>query len=163
MAQNQKAAKNTAPIRLEINLDPLTLQLLLAGHELDSTPCGLHSAFARLPGTGGQILFLGCTLRPNTSLHAVEERIEPVYLYGDWIDYSIRFTDGRESRMRVRSHSFSGWIQRYDRIAGLLSEPALRHGRVGLAECFLVDAAPMWAAALEALRRDPLHFVEAVR
>ena len=66
--------------------------------------------------------------------------------------------------MRVRRHNFSGWEQRYDRLAGLLgSQPAsgLAEGRVLQASCHLLESALMWPAALSALRRDPLFFVEA--
>ncbi len=48
---------------------------LLGDHERDTTPVGPHSPFARLPAVHGQILFLGCGLRPNTSMHGVEERV----------------------------------------------------------------------------------------
>ena len=48
---------------------------LLGEHIRSTTPCGPYSPFARLPEVGGQILFIGCGLNPNTSMHAVEERI----------------------------------------------------------------------------------------
>jgi len=38
----------------------------------------------------------------------------------------------------------------------------LRTGRVLQASCHLVESAQMWPAALAALRRDPLFFVEAI-
>jgi aminoglycoside 3-N-acetyltransferase len=133
---------------------------LLAGQELDDTPCGPRSAFARLPQVGGQILFLGCGLRPNTSMHAVEECVRPPYLFGDTVDYTLRFADGSPGRMKVTGHNFNGFSQRYDRISALLNAPALRQGKALQAGCFLVDAAAMWEAALPALRRDNLYFVE---
>jgi len=132
---------------------------VLAGHEQDETPCGPHSPFARLPELKGQILFLGCGLRPNTSMHAIEEHVEPPYLYGPVYDYTIVRPDNSEIAMRVRSHNFAGWAQRYDRIAnvmvaGLTSGPLLQ------ATGHLLEAAVMWPAALAQLRHDPLYFVE---
>lgn len=135
---------------------------LLSGHELDSTPVGPHSPFARLPGVEGQILFLGCGLRPNTSMHGVEEHAEPPYLYGELLDYHIRLADGSERRMTVRTHNFSGWAQRYERIAELLQPPDLRTGLVLNASCHLLESSALWPAALAALRRDPLYFVESI-
>ena len=44
---------------------------LLGRHIEDRTPCGPRSPFHLLPEYGGQILMLGCGLRPNTSMHAV--------------------------------------------------------------------------------------------
>jgi aminoglycoside 3-N-acetyltransferase len=135
-------------------------QELLGEHIRSTTPCGPYSPFAKLPEVGGQILFLGCGLRPNTSMHAVEEKIEPVYLYGEEVDYEVILADGSRQRMLVRSHAFEGWNQRYDRLAQHLSAPDLRQGNVLTANCYLVEAAGMWAAALRAMRQDPLCFVE---
>jgi aminoglycoside 3-N-acetyltransferase len=135
-------------------------EMLLSGQELDSTPCGPHSAFARLPEAGGQILFLGCGLRPNTSMHAVEERVVPPYLFREAVEYIVRHADGSQGNMRVTGHNFIGYSQRYDRIEPLLDEPSLRRGKVLTADCFLVEAAPMWEAALEVMRNNPLYFVE---
>lgn len=133
---------------------------LLAGHQEDATPCGAHSPFARLPEVNGQILFLGCGLRPNTSLHAIEEHVVPPYLFGQPLDYQIILADGSVTAMRVRRHNFAGWEQRYDRLEQVM-DGGLRAGRVLQASCHLVESAQMWPAALAALRRDPLFFVEA--
>src|SRR5450759_1966121 len=133
---------------------------LLGEHVRSTTPCGPYSPFARLPQAGGQILFIGCGLRPNTSMHGVEEYVEPVYLYGDTVEYRVILADGSQLRMGVRSHNFKGWVQRYDRLAQRLSSLDLRQQRVLLASCFLIEASGMWAAALTAPRDDPLYFVE---
>jgi len=136
---------------------------LLAGHELDSTSVGPHSPFSRLPGVNGQILFLGCGLHSNTSMHGVEELVEPPYLfYPAPLEYHLRLADGSERRASYRRHYFIGWDQRYDRVAGLLARPDLRSGKVLAAECFLLESNALWPAALAALQRDPLFFVEPV-
>ncbi|MBK8026390.1 MAG: AAC(3) family N-acetyltransferase [Chloroflexi bacterium] len=133
---------------------------LLQGHRNDSTPCGENSPFHKLPHHGGQILFIGCGLRPNTSMHAIEERATPPYLYGDVLDYSITDDDGRVSTMRVRRHNFRNWTQRYDRVAQVLDSDALRAGKVLEAECHLIEAAPLWVAVREKLKEDPVFFVD---
>jgi aminoglycoside 3-N-acetyltransferase len=133
---------------------------LLTDHHLDTTPVGPRSPFTRLPQAGGQILFLGCGPRPNTSMHGVEEQAEPPYLFGAEVDYHVTLPGGAQARMRVRRHNFRGWAQRYDRAAALLGPGALQRGRVLQAECFLMDAAALWRAALAALQQDPLAFVE---
>jgi aminoglycoside 3-N-acetyltransferase len=132
---------------------------LLSDHHLDTTPCGARSPFAKLPRTGGQILFIGCGLRPNTSMHAVEEHVEPPYLYGGLVDYQVTLADGSQASMTVRRHNFKGWAQRYDRLAEV-QKHGLAKGPVLQAECWLVEAAEMERAALGALRGDPLFFVE---
>ena len=71
-------------------------------------------------------MFLGCGLRPNTSMHAVEELVQPPYLLGDSVDYRIILASGKAIKMRVRKHHFAGWAQRYDRLGPLLDEDGLK-------------------------------------
>jgi len=133
---------------------------LLAGHEADTTPCGPHSPFSRLREVGGQLCFLGCGLRPNTSMHAVEEHITPPYLFGPELTYTLRLADGSERQQTYRRHGFTGWLQRYDRIADLLGPDALHTGTCLQAITHVINTRPMWDAALAALRNDPFHFVD---
>ncbi len=133
---------------------------LLKEHHLDTTPCGEHSPFRRLQDVKGQILFLGCGLRPNTSMHAIEELVQPPYLFGDPVDYRIILTIDKEMKMRVIRHHFVGWKQRYDRLGSLLDEYGLNKGKVLEATVDLVDCEQMWERALTALKKNPLFFVE---
>jgi aminoglycoside 3-N-acetyltransferase len=133
---------------------------LLKDHVLDGTPCGPHSPFRLLPDCGGQILFLGCGMRPNTSMHAVEELVEPPYLFAGSVTYQARLANGTETTLACRRHHFAGYHQRYERVAGLLEAGALRAGHVLQAAAQVVECGPMWEAALSALRRDPFAFVE---
>lgn len=135
---------------------------LLADHSMDSTPVGPRSPFSKLPRAGGQVLFLGCGLRPNTSMHGVEERIEPPYLFGEEMDYQITGADGAATVMRVRRHNFRGWAQRYDRLEEVMPN-SLRRGRVLQAACHLLEAPAMWRFALEQMQAEPLYFVEEER
>jgi aminoglycoside 3-N-acetyltransferase len=133
---------------------------LLGSHHLDVTLCGAHSPFRLLRDAGGQILFLGCGLHPNTSMHSVEELVEPPYLFGPTIVYRVILADGTERSLPCRRHTFAGYSQCYDRIAGLLSAPALRVGKVLEAVVHLVECRPMWDQAERAMRKDPFFFVE---
>jgi aminoglycoside 3-N-acetyltransferase len=132
---------------------------LLDPHLDDDTPCGPHSPFHTLPHHNGQILMLGCGLEPNTSMHAIEELVVPPYLYAPPIEYALTMADGTMLNKTYTPHNFHGWLQRYERVEHLLSEPALRRGPVLAAEAYLIEAAALWDAALPALRRDPLYFV----
>ncbi|MCX7668552.1 MAG: AAC(3) family N-acetyltransferase [Anaerolineae bacterium] len=138
---------------------PLAAELL-SRHGEDRTPCGPRSPFHLLPHYRGQILMLGCGLRPNTSMHAIEELVEPPYLFGGQLTYRLVDWHGHVSEATYRVHGFRGWAQRYDRVALVLAGPALRSGPVLAAQAYLLDAAALWSAALAALRRDPLFFVE---
>jgi len=58
-------------------------EFVTSGHILDNTPCGKNSPFHRVMELNGKILFLGCGMNPNTSMHAIEELSNPDYLFGD--------------------------------------------------------------------------------
>ena len=132
---------------------------LLSRHHLDHTPVGPNSPFSLLPKVGGKILMLGCGLRPNTSMHGVEELVEPPYLFSDTnIEYVICDEKGQQVTQQ-RRHGFAGWAQRYDRLEQVMTD-GIATGTIGEAKAFLIDARRMWEVAHGALLRDPLCFVE---
>lgn len=135
---------------------------LLLSHGLDSTPCGPHSPFHLLPKYGGQILMLGCGLRPNTSMHAIEERLRPPYLLDPPMDYTLVLGDGRKIRKPYFPHNFRGYRQRYDRVRDVLATPDLRFGRILQADSYLIEAKALWEKAYLALQENPFYFVEVV-
>ncbi|GAB4415859.1 MAG: AAC(3) family N-acetyltransferase [Bacteroidia bacterium] len=134
---------------------------LLARHETDDTPVGPQSPFSKLPGVGGKLAFIGCTTRPNTSMHGVEEQVAPPYLFRGAADYILIDADGRRLQMHMRQHNFAGWAQRYERIEGLLHPGEWQSGRVGDAQTQVLDGRAVWIRGLDALRADPLYFVQA--
>jgi aminoglycoside 3-N-acetyltransferase len=137
-------------------------QEMIHDHQLDTTPCGEHSAFRRLPLVGGKVLMLGCGLRPNTSMHAVEELAHPPRFLGSLYEYQIILADRSRITMNVQRHSFvnQNLHQRYDRLGPLMSPPELRTGKVLAAEAFLFDAAGLWKTALAALAKDGFAFAQ---
>jgi len=151
--------RSVHPTHSVCGVGPLAAELL-DRHIEDRTPCGPRSPFHLLPEYGGQILMLGCGLRPNTSMHAVEELAEPPYLFGGVLTYRLIGWDWAATEATYRIHGFQGWQQRYDRVADVLGGPQLRHGRVLGAAVHLIEASALLQAALAALRRDPLFFVE---
>lgn len=135
---------------------------LLADHYLDDSPCGEHSPYRKLPEHNGKILFLGCGLAPNTSMHAIEELVTPPYLFGDYYIYNTFDESGNELLIKCRAHHFKGWKQRYDRIEFLLDENQLHIGEVLGAKVFLLDSRALWDRALLIFKKDPLYFVDRV-
>ena len=133
---------------------------LLDEHHLDDTPCGPHSPYRKLKEINGQILFIGCGLKPNTSMHAIEELVEPPYLFGDYVDYEITLVDGSKETMKLRRHGFVGYEQRYDRVEDILNNPFLQKGKVLDADCYLLEAPALWEKAHERLLDDSLFFVD---
>ncbi len=131
-------------------------------HHLDNTPAGQHSPFSLLPSCGGKILFLGCGLRPNTSMHAIEELVAPEYLFGEMVNYQVRDASGKLRQMRVRNHKFKGFEQRYERAARLLGSGEIKEFKVLAAKSYLVDARALWRAAFKKLQQDPCYFVDRI-
>lgn len=131
-------------------------------HHLDDSPGGPRSPFRRLAERQGSILMVGCGLRPNTTMHSVEETAEPPYLFMEGrFPYRIATDTGEPIAAWTRRHDFQGVEQRYDRITDVVREGTeLRRGRVGPAEAFLIDAEALFDRAGAALRRDPFFFVE---
>jgi aminoglycoside 3-N-acetyltransferase len=134
----------------------------LDDHLLDSTPCGEHSPFHKLLQRQGKILMLGCGLKPNTTMHAIEELVVPPYVFGEPVVYTITDSSGHVFTKTYTPHNFTGVRQRYERVAAILDGEHLRSGSVGHAASFLIDAAALCAQALACLRRDPFHFVDRV-
>ncbi len=136
--------------------------LLLRDHLLDTTPVGAHSPLHLLPQHNGQILMLGCGLRPNTSMHGVEELVEPPYLFNGEVTYRLVDWDGKAVNKRYRDHDFYGYAQSYERVAQIMTEPELRTGRVLGANVHLIEAAALWESAEAKMRENPLFFVDKV-
>ena len=135
---------------------------LLDDHDKDTTPCGEASPFRKLRTVDGQILMLGCGLRPNTSMHAIEELVVPPYLFGLPLTYTLVYADRTSVEKIYTTHGFDGWAQRYDRVAEVLGIPGLRLGTILEAQVHLIQARALWDAVYAAMVRDPLRFVDPV-
>lgn len=135
---------------------------LTSGHILDDTPCGENSPFRRLYELDGKILFIGCGMCPNTSMHAVEELSNPDYLFGDTYEYSLTDSNGSVLSKPCRSHGFDGVIQRYDRLTCLLSGDEISAGKILSADCYLISSSAMWKKADEKYREDPHYFIDRI-
>ncbi len=129
-------------------------------HEQDSTPVGPNSPLSKLRDEHGKILFIGCGLRPNTSMHGIEEFVTPEYLFNGDVTFAIEDADGKIKQYLHTTHGFKGWEQRYDRIENILDDHELKKGKVLEANCYLMDAQALWAKAFEKLKENPLYFID---
>lgn len=135
-------------------------EFITSGHILDSTPCGENSPFRRVMELKGKILFIGCGMGPNTSMHAVEELSRPDYLFGDVYDYRLTDANGNTVHLPCRAHGFKGVYQCYDRLADLLCGDELQTGNILSANCYLVYTPAMWEKADAKYRKDPHYFID---
>jgi aminoglycoside 3-N-acetyltransferase len=137
-------------------------EYVTSGHILDNTPCGPNSPFKRVMELKGKILFLGCGMGPNTSMHAVEELSNPDYLFGDIYDYHLTDANGKTIISPCRAHDFKGVIQRYDRLAEILNDEELKTGKILCSQCCLVSTPEMWKKADEKYRENPHYFIDRI-
>ena len=131
----------------------------------DETPVGPHSPFLRRAEAGGKLLFLGCGLGPNTSIHGVEDVVDAPYLFLPGLfPFTVVDEEGRCHDISCRRHSFrKGNLvdeQRYERVLELLDQKDKSNGMVGRADCWLLDARVVWEKAEAAMRKDALCLVE---
>lgn len=129
-------------------------------HLRDRTPVGANSPFFKLKEAKGKVLFIGCGLTPNTSMHGVEELVTTPYLFGEEREYTLRISCGEILKKSYITHGFSGYIQRYDRLLHVLAPEDYRVGKVLEADVFLLDCRAFWKKGEEALRQNPFYFVD---
>jgi aminoglycoside 3-N-acetyltransferase len=134
----------------------------LDDHIQDYTPCGPHSPFNKLLHHQGKILMIGCGLKPNTTMHAIEEYIQPAYLFGNTQTYTITDSQRRTFEKVYITHNFDEGrvVQRYDRVEGILNQAALSSGILGNAKTYLIQAEALYQAALVHMGSDPCYFIE---
>ena len=133
---------------------------LFCRHFSDNTPCGPNSPFSMMIDRGAKIVMLGCGLRPNTTMHAVEEHVAPPYLFGGECVYRVTNGEGVVIQKTYRQHGFTGFTQRYDRVTELAVSPIVARGNVLNAETVILDARILREAGIAALRANPLFFVD---
>jgi len=122
------------------------------------TPLGNKKPFALLPGYNGKILMLDCGLRPNTSMHGVEELSNPWYLLKEETEeFRLIDENGNETRKKYYCHHFKGVAQRYDRIAEIMRIPS---GSVLKSVSYLIPVKEMWEAADRKIRENQTYFVD---
>lgn len=127
---------------------------LFAGHESAGMPCGAGTPWWRLGEIGGAILLLGATQQNNTSIHGPEEVYAHYQLSAEMIE-GVVIDRGVEHRVRSRLHRW-GNPSDFSRIDPWLERAGgLRRGRVGSAECLLVDAKIFQAEVIARLRANP--------
>jgi len=129
-------------------------------HCLDETPVGPNSPFMKLPVRGGKILFIGDTVKSCTFMHGAEEIAgAPYTLNRERTRYIIEDEKGIITEKYLIGHDFAGWRQEYQKIKDILQYPAIRRGKIGAADCFLIDASALLEEALKKFREDILYFV----
>ena len=139
-------------------------QALTNQHMLDETPLGPHSPYRKLPEYGGKLLFIGDILARCTFMHGVEEIVgAPYVLKKTRTHYSIEDEAGNVYEKDMYAHGFGEWRSEYQKIKDILRDPEIKTGKVGQADCFLIDAAALEKRAIEKFKEDIYYFVTDTR
>ena len=129
-------------------------------HILDETPVGPNSPFRKLPDCNGKLLFIGNVLACCTFMHGVEEIVgAPYVLKKARTRYVVEDQAGNRHEKELFAHNFKGWRSEYQKIKDILRDPEIRTGKVGQADCFLIDAAALQKRAIEKFSENVYYFV----
>jgi len=129
-------------------------------HHIDETPVGPHSPLRKLPDYQGKILFIGDVLKSCTFMHGIEEIVEAPYaLQKQRTRYIIEDANGTISERHMYGHDFVGWRQEYQRIRDILHFPEIKSGKVGQADCFIIDASVLAEKAINKFKENFYYFV----
>jgi aminoglycoside 3-N-acetyltransferase len=133
---------------------------ITAVHDETMGPCCRSGPFGKLYELDAGVLFLGCGLSCNTTLHAVEDWAGAPYLMT--VRLPVRRPDGSVATVPVPNEplehrSFSG--PNHPLIALFRERGVLREGRVAAAESYLAGIRGMIDLSFEALIRDPAIFL----
>ncbi|TJY41038.1 AAC(3) family N-acetyltransferase [Cohnella pontilimi] len=129
---------------------------LTRGHEDCWTTCGFGSPYYRLCRRRGAILLLGVTLESNTTFHTVEEVVGvPYHLQPKPVTCTMTDEQGRSIVRSTMLHDW-GTPRNFSVLeAPLLAEGIMKAGRIGHADCFLIDAESFLAYSTDQLQSNP--------
>lgn len=134
------------------------------GEERFDTPCPRGGCYGKLYDRRAKILFIGCDLSRNTTIHGVEEWSRIPNRIADTPQHLwIRTPEGKMLPRRLyRHYCTEGDVSaNYGKLeAPLLARGIARKGRFGQAECTLVDVVPMVDLATSFLKKNPDLFID---
>ncbi|HOG34455.1 MAG TPA: AAC(3) family N-acetyltransferase, partial [Petrotogaceae bacterium] len=128
-------------------------------HLNDSTPVGRYSPLSINLHNDGLIMMIGCGPAPNTTMHAVEELVNPEYLFLSEKRYSVIDINQKQTVKEYRPHGFKTVIQRYDRLIKLLSTNDYLQGELFSARVLIIKCSAILKKAVPALEQNSYFFV----
>jgi len=125
------------------------------GHEDCLTPCGPGSPYYKISRLGGRILLLGVGLDVNTTFHCTEELAGvPNRILPQPVEARIVTESGVITR-NLFIHNYFGPPPDFSGFEPFLKGTSIvRRGKVGKADCLLLDSGLLVERTLSLLRRD---------
>ena len=131
---------------------------LTQDHDKCETNCGPGSPYLKLRDMGGKIILLGVDMNRNTTLHAIEDIMDSVYLVNRTIPAPKYMEDYEHKTMEMKKfcpghRNFLGFTPE------LRKADALIEVCIGNAMAKIIDVRKMFQLGEEFLSRDPLYFL----
>ena len=131
---------------------------LIRDHDLCETNCGVGSPYLKLREMGGKIILLGVDMNRNTTLHAIEDIMDSVYLVNRTVP-APKYMEDYEHKSMVMKKFCPGHRNFLGFTADLRKADALIEVCIGNAMVKIIDVRKMFALGEEMLTRDPLYFL----
>ena len=131
---------------------------LTRDHEKCETNCGEGSPFLKLRDMGGKIILMGVDMNRNTTLHAIEDIMDAMYL----VDHPIpapKYMPDYENKTMVLRKFCPGHRDFLRFTRELRRADALIEVCIGNALVKIIDVQKMFALGTAKLTEDPLFFL----
>lgn len=133
---------------------------LTRDHEYVKTPCGVGSPFVKLAESGGKILLVGVGHNSNTTFHTAEEFANcPYHMLEDEVLATIVGYDRVEKQILTQLHKW-GTERDFNIFDDVFNTKGIQKiGKIGKAECRLIESGPMLDIIVPYLKKDPNYMV----
>ncbi|GAB6088614.1 AAC(3) family N-acetyltransferase [Spirochaeta dissipatitropha] len=136
----------------------------ISGEEFSETPCPRSGCWGKLIDYQAKLLFIGCSMRPNTTIHMLEEVMDiPDRLTDEYTSMQILLPGGKTMERPMRRHHSSGGdvSQNYSKMREPLLERGIAvQGFFGDAETYAVRVPEMAELICRLLEIDPQLFLD---
>ncbi|MBE6789305.1 MAG: AAC(3) family N-acetyltransferase [Ruminococcaceae bacterium] len=131
---------------------------LTRDHDKCATNCGVGSPYLKLRDMNGKIILLGVDNNRNTTLHAIEDIMDSVYLESR-VFPAPKYVEGYENKTIEINKFCPGHRDFLKFTVDLRREGALTEVVIGNATAKIIDVKKMFELGQKLLSKDPLYFM----
>ena len=131
---------------------------LTRDHDKCETNCGAGSPYQKLRDMGGKIILLGVDMNRNTTLHAIEDIMDSVYLETNEVP-APKYMEDYQNKTLVMKKYCPGHRDFLSFTPALRREGALVEVKIGNALAKIIDVKKMYALGEKLLAENPLFFM----
>lgn len=155
--QRPNSLRSLRPVH-SINAIGARAEELIRDHDKCETNCGEGSPYLKLRDMGGKIILLGVDMNRNTTLHAIEDIMDGVYLVSREVPAPLYMPDHEGKTMVMKK--FCPGHRDFLRFTPVLRRAgALTEIRIGNAVAKIIDVRKMFELGQKLLAEKPLFFM----